>query len=418
MSKSYLAEAFEQLDLVDAGEFNFDNKGAEELGKFMEDDVFADFETVIDLEATTEELLKDSYIGMGILGCEICHSMIYKDPEEITIDEETQMANVGECCPYCYETQGFKVIGKVAPFEEVSVEVEKTTDEEVPEPTVKVNGKDVPVEEAPAKEEEALTAEQKYPVQSPISENINKKIVSKRRVQESTNSEKLFSTFPDLEDARSETPVATTKPAKQKPTKIRKGGNVDKLFTTFPDLKENKIQEDLSNSEKLFRAFPELREPIKESIKESAIKTIKIPAPYNKYFDILEESDIEFTDGMFKIGEEVSGCKILAYITPKDAYAEKFDDAFLVDADEDTPIVVEIIHDRCYPLELPKDLDESLKSKNLREGMEDISITTDDQVIKVKATPREDKESIVPVEPKEIEQPVQEPVEEKDPVNG
>ena len=307
MSKSYLAEAFEQLDLVDAGEFNFDNKGAEELGKFMEDDVFADFETVIDPEATTEEELKDSYIGMGILGCEICHSMIYKDPEEITIDEETQMANVGECCPYCYETQGFKVIGKVAPFEEVSVEVEKTTDEEVPEPTVKVNGKDVPVEEAPAKEEEALTAEQRYPVQSPISENINKKIVSKRRVQESTNSEKLFSTFPDLKDAGSETPVATTKPtkpAKQKPTKIRKGSNVDKLFTTFPELKQNKIEEELSNSEKLFRAFPELREPIKESINE---------------------------------------------------------------------------------------------------GMEDISITTDDQVIKVKATPREDKETIVPVEPKEVE---------------
>ena len=309
MSKSYLAEAFEELELVDddklTGTFDFDKKGAEDLKKFMEDDTFNDFETVIDPEAETEEDLQDSYIGMGILGCDICHSMIYKPIEDIVIDEETQMANVGECCPYCYERDGFKIIGKVAPFEDISVEVEKTEDgEEVPEPTVKVNGKDVPVEEAPDKEEEALTAEQKYPVQSPISENINKKIVSKRRVQESTNSEKLFSTFPDLEDAGSETPVATTKPAKQKPTKIRKGSNVDKLFTTFPDLKENKIEEELSNSEKLFRAFPELREPIKESINE---------------------------------------------------------------------------------------------------GMEDISITTDDQVIKVKATPREDKETIVPMEPKEIE---------------
>ena len=332
MSTNYLTEAFKELELlatVDLDKedkltatFDFDKKGAEDLGKFMEDDTFKDFETVIDPEATTEDELQDSYIGMGILGCEICHSMIYKPVEEIVIDEETQMANVGECCPYCYERDGFKIIGKVAPFEEVSVEVEKTEDgEEVPEPTVKVNGKDVPVDEAPAKEEEALTAEQKYPVQSPVSENINKKIVSKRRIQESTNSEKLFRAFPDLEADGSETPIATTKPVKQKPTKIRKGSNVDKLFTTFPFLKENKVEEELSNSEKLFRAFPELREPIKESINE---------------------------------------------------------------------------------------------------GMEDISITTDDQIIKVKATPREDKETIVPVEPKEIEQPVEEKESEveESPVDG
>ena len=263
MSRNYLAEAFEQLDLIDnGGEFSLDKKGVENLEKFMEDDVFNDFETVIDPEATTEDELKDSYIGMGILGCEVCHSMIYKPVEEITVDEETQMANVGECCPYCYERDGFKIIGKVAPFEEVSVEVTNNKeDEEVPEPTVKVNGKDVPVEEAPAKEEEALTAEQKYPVQSPISEDINSKIPSKRKL-----------------------------------------GAVMESVTT-------KLEEELSNSEKLFRAFPELREPIKESINE---------------------------------------------------------------------------------------------------GMEDISITTDDQVIKVKATPRTDKETIVPIQPEEVEQPVEE----------
>ena len=268
MSKSYLAEAFEELELVDdnklTGTFDFDKKGAEDLKKFMEDDTFNDFETVIDPEAETEEDLQDSYIGMGILGCDICHSMIYKPVEDIVIDEETHMANVGECCPYCYEKDGFKIIGKVAPFEDVSVEVtSKSEDEEVPEPTVKVNGKDVPVEEAPAKEEEALTAEQKYPVQSPISEDINCKVVKSKR----------------------------------------KVGAIKESVAT--ELEEGcKVEEELSNSEKLFRAFPELREPIKESINE---------------------------------------------------------------------------------------------------GMEDISITTDDQVIKVKATPRADKETIVPVEPKEIE---------------
>ena len=47
------------------------------------------------------------------------------------------------------------------------------------------------------------------------------------------------------------------------------------------------------------------------------------------------------------------------------------------------------------------------KRKSIKEGMEDISITTEDQVIKVKATPRADKETIVP--------PVEEtPIEEED----
>lgn len=262
MAKSLLAEAFEQLDLIETGEFDFSKKGAEELAKFKDDDAFEDFETVIDPNASTEEELQDSYIGMVILGCDVCNSMIYKAPEEIIIDEESQMANVGECCPYCFETDGFKVIGKVAPFEEVSVEVaDKVEDEEIPEPTVKVNGKDVPVEEAPAKEEEALTAEQKYPVQSPIAESLE---------DASDDEEK------DSED---------------------KGDS--------EELEEAKVTEGLSNREKLLRAFPELN----------------------------------------------------------------FDRAV---------------------------------TESLTEGMEDISITTDDQVIKVKATPRADKETIEPITEPEL----------------
>ena len=336
MSKNYLTEAFKEMELLDSDSFSFDKAGAEKLGNFMEDDTLDDFETVIDPEASTEEDLEASYIGKGILACDVCQSMIYKDMDQITIDEESQLANVGELCPYCFNGDGFKVVGKVAPFEDITVETDGDAE-------VKVDGKVINTDTDPETEEdreivsEEIESAQKFPVESPVGE----------------------------------------------------------------------VREDLQQAPK--KRWTRVTEEV-ESLKENATKLIKIPAPYNKYFDILEESNIEFTDGMFKIGEEVGGCKILAYITPKDAYAEKFDDAFLVDADEDTPIVVEIIHDRCYPLELPEDLDESLKSKNLREGMEDISITTDDTVIKVKATPREDKETIVPVEPAEVEAAA--PVEE------
>ena len=268
MAKSYLTEAFEELDLLDKGEFDFDKKGAEELAKFKEDDAFEDFETVIDPNAHSDDELQDSYIGMAILGCDVCHSMIYKAPEEVIIDEESQMANVGEPCPYCYETDGFKIIGKVAPFEEGSVEVtDKIEDEEKPEPTVKVDGKDVPIDEAPEKEEEALTAEQKYPVQSPIAESL-----------ENDDQDD------DEEDSDKE--------------------------DDSEELEEAKVTEGLSNREKLLRAFPELN------------------------FD--------------------------------------------------------------------RPMRESVENK-LEEGMEDISITTDDQVIKVKATPRADKEEIEPITPAELE---------------
>ena len=253
LAKSLLAEAFEQLDLVDSGEFDFSKKGAEELAKFKDDDAFEDFETVIDPKATSEDELQDSYIGQVILGCDVCKSMIYKAPEEVVIDEDSHLAIVGECCPYCFETDGFKIVGKVAPFEEVSVEVtDKIEDEEKPEPTVKVDGKDVPVAEAPEKTEEAIEADQKYPVQSPI------------------------------------------------------------------------MTEALSNKEKLLRAFPELN------------------------FD--------------------------------------------------------------------RPMRESVENK-LEEGMEDISITTDDQVIKVKATPRADKETIEPITEPELEKAQEEaaPIESEEP---
>ena len=53
------------------------------------------------------------------------------------------------------------------------------------------------------------------------------------------------------------------------------------------------------------------------------------------------------------------------------------------------------------------DLDEvkilNIRNKKLKESMDDISITTEDQVIKIKSTPREDKETIQPVTETEIE---------------
>ena len=67
-----------------------------------------------------------------------------------------------------------------------------------------------------------------------------------------------------------------------------------------------------------------------------------IPAPYDKYFEIVDPSEIEFEEGMYAIGDEIednAGLHILAYLCAKPEFADSFDsDAFLVD-DEQNPVV-------------------------------------------------------------------------------
>lgn len=131
-----LFEAFEALDALNEETFTISDDGVEKLGAFMSDNNNVDdIVDVIDPEAETEEELKDSYVGKVILDCCVCHSKLYKGKEDVTLDEEGILANVGEDCPFCYTSDGFKVVGEVAPFEDSSSEEEvvETEEEEVKE---------------------------------------------------------------------------------------------------------------------------------------------------------------------------------------------------------------------------------------------------------------------------------------------
>ena len=90
---------------------------------------------VIDLEAETVEDLKQSYVGKVVLDCNVCHSNIFLDKDEVVVDENG-VANVDMECPYCISNEGYTVIGKITPFEEdepEEVEEEEIEIEEVPE---------------------------------------------------------------------------------------------------------------------------------------------------------------------------------------------------------------------------------------------------------------------------------------------
>lgn len=117
--KTFLSEAFKALDLLE--EENFDISNSDEMDKlklFIDDDVDDDDDTIsiIDMDATDEEELEDSYDGKIICDCPVCHSKVFKNKEDIVLNDESDLANVGEECPYCYSVDGFKIIGEVAPF--------------------------------------------------------------------------------------------------------------------------------------------------------------------------------------------------------------------------------------------------------------------------------------------------------------
>ena len=118
MNNYELQEAFKALDILNEEDFDLSSSdGIEDLSNFMSSDETTNTLDVIDPEAETEEELKDDYVGKIILDCVICHSKIYKAADEIDISEDGEV-NVGKECPFCFSTDGYTIIGEVAPYEE------------------------------------------------------------------------------------------------------------------------------------------------------------------------------------------------------------------------------------------------------------------------------------------------------------
>lgn len=127
---NYLSEAFKKLDFLTEEEFSLqDTAGLDDMDQLLKTPA-SNITNVIDPEAETEDELEDTYIGKVILHCPVCNSMIYKDLEDIVKDDVEEVVNIGEECPYCYTSEGFKVIGIVSPFEETSEEEEQEDETE------------------------------------------------------------------------------------------------------------------------------------------------------------------------------------------------------------------------------------------------------------------------------------------------
>ena len=137
MANAYITEAFKRLNMLDEDVFDVTDDGIQELKDFEDDSETDETVDIIDPEAENEDELEDSYVGKVILDCCVCHSKIYKNKEEVHLSDDETIANADEECPYCYSTDGFKVIGEVAEFSKG--EEEKEDDGEGEEDKVEVD---------------------------------------------------------------------------------------------------------------------------------------------------------------------------------------------------------------------------------------------------------------------------------------
>lgn len=175
---NFLKEAFKSLDILNEDAFSLDKVGIEDLKSFLDGDSLNTSVDIIDPEAETEEDVKDSYIGNVVLDCETCHSMIFKKPEEVIINEEDNLANENEECPYCHSISGYKIVGQIGEYCP-HCEEEKPEGEETPE--VKVEGEEVEIEKTPTEETEEIEGEEEELTESKNLEearNANVKLTS------------------------------------------------------------------------------------------------------------------------------------------------------------------------------------------------------------------------------------------------
>lgn len=131
MSK-IIQEAFREFNLLnEAEEFTLDVSGVDELSSFLDmagGDDDTDVE-VIDLEAEAKEDLKNSYMGKVIVDCNVCHSNIFMNKEDVVVDEEGNV-NMETECPYCMSNEGYTIIGEVAPYGAETEEPEEDVEPE------------------------------------------------------------------------------------------------------------------------------------------------------------------------------------------------------------------------------------------------------------------------------------------------
>lgn len=128
MTENYLADAFKAFSVLNEDAFDTSSEGLDQLNDFIEGD-FTDNIEIIDMNADTEAELEDSYVGKVILKCPVCASLVYKNADNIVVDDTSDVVNSDEECPYCHTINGFSIVGQVAEYCDKCDNADETTPE-------------------------------------------------------------------------------------------------------------------------------------------------------------------------------------------------------------------------------------------------------------------------------------------------
>lgn len=420
---NFLHEAFQALKLTESETFELDKKGVADLSDFVSTDLQLEDTTVdiIDPEAETEEDLQKTYIGEVILECQACHVPHYCHPEDVVIDEESQMANIDDTCPNCYSNEGFKIVGTVAPYEDITVE---TTADNV---EVKVDGKEVSVDETSDETlnnednlEESANAVDKDALRKRFAGRFatNESLVEKRGVKRHLTRKNKEE---DIE-ACQKNPIDTEKSIAGELKEAKKRhltrrneeetlqkcqkGKVDVTKSLAGELKEAKLA---GNNKPYGGAgapkrtdMPQTKDATKNLVKSQGLTKMSESQKreLKKRHHISRNEDEESLQACQK--GEVDVTKSQAGELKEERAARQLKRRHITRNEDEEAL------QKCQKgrLDLSKtkagDPNESeilkgeAEASELKEAMEDISITTGDEVIKIKATPRADKETVVP----------------------
>ena len=120
----------------------------EELVEAAEDDVIEIEDDEVDEVAPEEEPAVEEPRQL-VIECAKCGALVIKDEADITSDEESGLVNMDDACAYCEESEGYKIIGSVLPYEadaelEEEAELQEILDFDVPI-NVTANGNSVAV---------------------------------------------------------------------------------------------------------------------------------------------------------------------------------------------------------------------------------------------------------------------------------
>ena len=453
MSLSYLTEAFKSLEILEEEDFNLANKEDVEKLQDFENDLPEDTIEIMSMDfddvEEAEEENEESHIGDVILDCPVCHSKLYKHSDEVVIDEDEQLANVGEECPYCYTSDGFKIVGQVAPYQpedEITVDVEdkiEDSDDEVEEKeeveeSLNESKEDIITyfsdyeidgpEDVKAEREEFRNYNLKAKISSKLTPNYTHKVIVSGKVDdmiryaEETGDESLKYELQKrnyLEESLNESKeVDLTEYQKWVDYDMKKYHKISK--NTMDKIKSaglSVVKDQYGDYEVIAkRADSDVNESFNQKLTEKQWQyTLKSGSLLR---DAIDEGDLQQVQyALIDCYDELHDHDLLDD-GEYDSYVEdvRMLDASDEDAEDEFDYQLNEFYDLCDNLNVWVALSESfnIKRKRVTEDFDKVEVETEDQKITVKSEPKEidsDDQMIAPIEP-EVKADIEDNIEE------